>query len=73
MSFKWAFGEHGEKLKECPICGSKDGFWFIMKGERRYAQCKSCGAEFMLCTIYSLEKEEKKHGILSLLHEKETR
>jgi len=72
MSFKWAFGEHVEKLKKCPNCGSEKGFWFIIKRDRRYAQCKNCGAEFLLCTIYPLEHEEKKEGIISLLYEKET-
>ena len=72
MSFKWAFGEHVEKLKKCPNCGSEKGFWFILKRDRRYAQCKSCGAEFLLCTIYPLEGEGKKEGIISLSYEKET-
>jgi len=72
MSFKWAFGEHVEKLKKCPNCGSEKGFWFIIKRDRRYAQCKSCGAEFLLCTIYPLESEGKKEGIMTLLYEKET-
>ena len=72
MSFKWAFGEHAEKLKKCPNCGSEKGFWFIIKRDRRYAQCKSCGAEFLLCTIYPLESEGKRKGIISLLYEKET-
>ena len=71
MSFKWAFGEHSEKLRKCPICGSEKGFWFIIRGNRRYAQCKGCGAEFLLCTIYPLEEEGKKGGIASLLYEKE--
>jgi len=71
MSFEWAFGEHAEKLKKCPNCGSEKGFWFILKKDRRYAQCKSCGAEFLLCTIYPLESEGKKEGIISLLYEKE--
>jgi len=71
MSFKWAFGEHAEKLKRCPVCGSEKGFWFIIKRNRRYAQCNSCGAEFLLCTIYPLEKKERREGIVSLLYEKE--
>jgi len=71
MSFKWAFGEHAEKLKRCPVCGSEKGFWFIIKRNRRYAQCKSCGAEFLLCTIYPLEEKERREGIVSLLYEKE--
>jgi len=68
-SFKWAFGEYAEKLKKCPVCGSKEGFWFIMKKDKKYAQCKSCGAEFLLCVIFPLEKKEE--SIASLLHEKE--
>jgi len=68
-SFKWAFGEYAEKLKKCPVCGSKEGFWFIMKKGRKYAQCKSCGAEFLLCVIFPLEKKEE--SIALLLHEKE--
>ena len=71
MSFKWAFGERAEKLKRCPVCGSEKGFWFIIKRNRRYAQCKSCGAEFLLCTIYPLEEKERREGIASLLYEKE--
>jgi len=68
-SFKWAFGEHAEKLKKCPVCGSEEGFWFIVKKDRKYVQCKNCGKKLLLCTIYSLEKNEK--GITLLLHEKE--
>jgi len=58
-SFKWAFGEHAEKLKKCPVCESEDGFWFTIKRGRKYAQCKNCGTEFLLCVIYPLEKKEK--------------
>lgn len=69
MSFKWAFGEHAEKLKKCLICGSERGFWFTIKKDKKYAQCKNCGAEFLLCVIFPLERE--KQGITSLLYEKE--
>ena len=31
-------------LKNCPKCGSNEGFWVAANREKSYVQCKYCGA-----------------------------
>jgi len=31
-------------LKNCPKCGSTEGFWIAANREKSYVQCKYCGA-----------------------------
>jgi hypothetical protein len=31
-------------LKNCPDCGSTEGFWLIAKRDKTYFQCKHCAA-----------------------------
>jgi len=64
-SFDWAFGKQLENLEKCPVCKSKEGFWYFIRKNRKYAQCKNCGAELLLCKIYPVEKEED--GIISMI------
>jgi transcription elongation factor Elf1 len=59
-SFEWAFGKYLEHLKSCPVCGSKEGFWFFIRKNRKYAQCKNCGVELLLCVIYPMEEGRDK-------------
>ena len=47
-------------LKVCPKCGSREGFWFTIKPEGGYGQCKHCGAVLEACEVYSLGGEDKK-------------
>jgi len=48
------------KLKICPKCHSIEGFWFKMKDDHLFTQCKSCGAEVEICEMYKLIEENKK-------------
>lgn len=31
-------------LKNCPHCGSDEGFWLAVKLYKKFLQCKHCGA-----------------------------
>ena len=33
-----------KSLKNCPDCGSNEGFWLIANRDRTYFQCKHCAA-----------------------------
>ena len=33
-----------KSLKNCPDCGSTEGFWLIAKRDKTYFQCKHCAA-----------------------------
>lgn len=48
------------QLRLCPKCNSNGGFWFIMKGDHIFVQCKCCGAELGLCEVYKLSEGSKK-------------
>lgn len=55
------------QLKLCPKCSSNGGFWFIMKGDHIFVQCKCCGAELGLCEVYKLSEGNKKSRWSKLL------
>lgn len=44
-------------LKECPKCGQRDGFWLVVRYERRYLQCKHCGSMLEFCEVHSTSKK----------------
>jgi ribosomal protein L37AE/L43A len=46
-------------LKNCPKCGSGEGFWFTPKRDRGYIQCKHCGATLEICEFFSQAEESK--------------
>ncbi|MEM2780695.1 MAG: hypothetical protein QXG39_08950 [Candidatus Aenigmatarchaeota archaeon] len=33
-----------KKVKTCPSCGSKEGFWLVAQLYKKSLQCKNCGA-----------------------------
>jgi transcription elongation factor Elf1 len=47
-------------LKTCPKCNSVEGFWFGVKGDHIYVQCKCCGASLELFEVYRLGEEREK-------------
>ncbi|MEM3823531.1 MAG: hypothetical protein QXH87_01210 [Candidatus Bathyarchaeia archaeon] len=52
------------RLKECPKCDSKEGFWLGIKRDHAYVQCKSCGAYFELFKLFTIEKERESPKLL---------
>ena len=48
------------QFKSCPKCNSDEGFWFIMKADHIFVQCKCCGAEFGLCELYRISEGNRK-------------
>ena len=49
-----------KSLKNCPKCGSAEGFWFAANREKSYVQCKYCGAILEIYEVFSrLEKGSK--------------
>jgi len=47
------------RFKTCPKCNSIEGFWFGLKREHPYAQCKGCGARFELFEVYMMGEKSK--------------
>lgn len=52
------------KMTLCPKCGSKEGFWLGVKRSHAYVQCKSCGANFELYQVYSLDGKSEREKSL---------
>lgn len=52
----------------CPECGSREGIWLIVKGDKAYAQCKSCGVNFQISKVLPKAKGKKPKGILRFLN-----
>jgi len=50
-------------FKNCPKCGSKEGFWLSVKSDTEYIQCKHCGALFEICEVFSTGREKDKGSI----------
>jgi len=50
-------------LKNCPKCGSNEGFWLSVKSDAEYIQCKHCGALFEICEVFSTGGEKSKSSI----------
>ena len=48
------------QLRLCPKCSSNGGFWFIMRGDHIFVQCKCCGTELGLREAYRLGEENIK-------------
>ncbi len=49
-----------KSLKNCPKCGSSEGFWFAANREKSYVQCKHCAAILEIYEVFSkLEKGSK--------------
>jgi transcription elongation factor Elf1 len=46
-------------FKRCPKCGSEEGFWFGVKRDRVYLQCKTCGANFETFEFFTVCKERE--------------
>jgi hypothetical protein len=44
-------------LKECPKCGSSEGFWLVAKLNRSYVQCKHCGDILEFCEFFPVAKK----------------
>jgi transcription elongation factor Elf1 len=49
-------------VEKCPNCGSSEGFWLATKLEKKFLQCKHCGALIELCEILQGEDAESKGG-----------
>jgi len=47
-------------FKNCPKCGSKEGFWLSVKSDAEYIQCKHCGALFEICEVFYTGGEKGK-------------
>jgi transcription elongation factor Elf1 len=43
-------------VKKCPNCGSSEGFWLALKLEKRFLQCKHCGALIEVCEVFESKK-----------------
>jgi uncharacterized Zn finger protein len=56
-------------LKTCPKCSSTEGFWFIMKGDHLFVQCKNCGVELGLCEMYKFAETNRKPKWLRFFRE----
>ncbi len=39
-------------LKNCPKCGSNEGFWVAANREKSYVQCKYCGAILEIYEVF---------------------
>jgi len=50
-----AFGQ----LRICPKCKSVEGFWFGLRQDHVYVQCKSCGSKFEFREIHNLDRSMK--------------
>ena len=46
-------------LKTCPKCNSVEGFWFGVKGDHIYVQCKCCGASLELFEVYTMGEKSR--------------
>jgi translation initiation factor 2 beta subunit (eIF-2beta)/eIF-5 len=46
-------------LKNCPTCGSAEGFWLVAKSDKTYFQCKHCAAILEICEVVSDSKATK--------------
>jgi ribosomal protein S27AE len=46
-------------LKNCPKCGSSEGFWLAADRERSYVQCKQCAAILEICQVFPGSGKEK--------------
>jgi len=48
-----------KSLKNCPDCGSTEGFWLIAKRDKTYFQCKRCAAILEVCEVHPPSKTTK--------------
>jgi translation initiation factor 2 beta subunit (eIF-2beta)/eIF-5 len=56
-------------LKVCPKCSSVEGFWFIVKGDHLFVQCKHCGVELGLSEVYTFAGSDRKPKWLRVFRE----
>ncbi len=47
------------RLKICPKCNSKEGFWLGLKYDKPYVHCKGCGAIYELYEVYTISEETR--------------
>jgi len=50
-------------FKNCPKCGSKEGFWLSVKSDMGYIQCKHCGAIFEICEVFPISGEKGRGSV----------
>jgi ribosomal protein L37AE/L43A len=48
-----------KSLKNCPHCGSTEGFWLIARREKTFFQCKHCAAILEVCEVHPPSKTTK--------------
>jgi len=46
-------------LKNCPKCGSDEGFWLVANREKSYVQCKHCGAILEIYEVFPGSEKSK--------------